>query len=402
MTGRTRALARLAASATAALMVGRVVLAITDPASSDASSAPQVPGGGVPVALFEATVLIVLALLGLVVASRRPSNPVGWILCVIPVSLALLVLASHAFWSLQLGGHEDTAKYAAWLASFIWAPAMVPALTLFPLLFPTGRPPTPRWRWVVAVAVAAAVLVPLGVAFTPGRLEDYGIENPLGVGAAAEIAGGFGFALMLVGMVAALASMVVRFRRSHGEERQQLKWVTAAAALFVVIFVAPLDKLAGYSEDVGFELLLIGLLIVGGAVAIAMLRYRLYDIDVVVNRTLVYGLLTAMLAGVYAGSVLLLQLVLSGITQGSGFAVAVSTLAVAALFGPARRRIQTAVDHRFFRRKYDAARTLEAFGGRLRNEVDLVALNVELESVVRETLQPSHVSVWLRHPGAAP
>jgi hypothetical protein len=203
-----------------------------------------------------------------------------------------------------------------------------------------------------------------------------------------------GFAMMIAGMFAAAASLVIRFRRSRGEERQQLKWVTAAAALFVVIFVTPSDQIAG--DDVGFATLLVGLLIIAGAVAIAMLRYRLYDIDVVINRTLVYGALTATLAAAYLGGVLLLQLALRPLTESSNLAIAGSTLAVAALFRPARSRIQHAVDRRFYRRKYDAQRTLEAFSARLRDQVDLGALNSELSAVVTETLQPAHVSLWLR------
>jgi hypothetical protein len=164
--------------------------------------------------------------------------------------------------------------------------------------------------------------------------------------------------------------------------------------LFVALFVFPSQQIVG--EDAGFATLLFGLLIVAAAVAISILKYRLYDIDVVINRTLVYGSLTATLAGVYAGSVLLLQLALSGLTQGSGLAVAASTLAVAGLFRPVRGRIQKTVDRRFFRSRYDATRTLQAFGARLRDEVDLGELTADLQAVVTETLRPAHVSLWLR------
>jgi len=388
-----------------ALAAARLGLAIADPASSDAGSAPKVPGGGIPVAAFEALVLGALAVIGAVVASRRPRNPVGWILCAIPISLGLLILGGHLYWSVALAHPEETrlAELLAWLASWIWIPAMVPALTLFPLLFPSGRPPTPRWRWIQWVAIAACPALFVGEAFGPGPLQEYPVANPFGaeggLGAAVEAVGWLGSALMLVAILASAASLVVRFRRSHGEERQQLKWVTAAAALLVVIFFTPTASFAG--EDVGFASLLLGLLVVAAAVAIALLRHRLYDIDVVVNRTLVYGALTATLAGAYLGSVLLLQLALRPLTEESGLAIAASTLAVAALFRPARARIQALVDRRFYRRKYDAARTLEAFSARLRDEVDLDTLAAELRAVVGDTMAPAHVSLWLREPGDA-
>ena len=404
MRRRAGAIAWTACGVTVTLAAARLGLAIADPESSSAASGPLVPGGGIPVAAFEALVLIMLGVIGAVVASRHPNNAVGWILCAIPVSLGLLILGSHLYWSIVLEHPEgsEVAEFLAWLTSWIWIPAMVPALILFPLLFPSGFPLTPRWGALVWVAVAACLAVFVGTAFAPGRLEEYPIQNPLGAEGAlkipVEVIGGLGFALMLVGMLASAASLVIRFRRSRGDERQQLKWVTAAAALFLVIFVFPTDKIAG--DDVGFASLLLGLLIIAAAVAVAMLRYRLYDIDVVINRTLVYGALTATLAACYLGGVLLLQVVLRPLTEESNLAIAGSTLAVAALIRPARARIQAVVDRRFYRRKYDAQRTLEAFSARLRNQVDLGALNSELSAVITETLQPAHVSLWLRAPKA--
>jgi hypothetical protein len=194
--------------------------------------------------------------------------------------------------------------------------------------------------------------------------------------------------------VASMASLLIRFRGASGTTRRQIAWVVYGAAVAVVM------SIIGVFLDVGglFNTLEASALVAG--LAVAMFRYRLYDIDVVINRTLVYGALTAMLAGIYIGSVLLLQLLLSGLTQDSGLAVAVSTLAVAALFRPARAGIQGAVDRRFYRRKYDAARTLERFGARLRDELDLDALGRELRTVVADTMQPASVSLWLRAPEA--
>jgi hypothetical protein len=394
--GRATTIAWTVCGLTVALAAGRLGLAIVDPESSSAARDPRVPGGGIPVAAFECVVLIALGVIGAVVASRQPRNAVGWILCAIPVSLGLLVLGAHGYWSLAFARDTEAAELTAWLASWIWIPAMVTVLTLFPLLFPTGRPPTSRWRPVIWVAIAAGALLFVGEAFGPGRFEDYPVDNPFGAGTAAEVAGLVGFALMLGATLASLAAIVIRFRRSQGEERQQLKWVTAAAALFVVIFITPTDMVAG--DDVGFASLLLGLLIIAAAVGVAMLRYRLYDIDVVINRTLVYAVLTATLAAAYLGSVLLLQVVLRPLTEESSLAIAGSTLAVAALFRPARARIQAAVDRRFYRRKYDAARTLERFGVRLRDQVALDNLSTELRTVVAETMQPAHVTLWLRTP----
>jgi hypothetical protein len=402
---RTRshgALAWGACALTASLAVARVVLAIVDPLSSHTTSDPRVPGGGIPVAVFEAVVLIALGVIGAVVASRQPRNAVGWILCVIPISLGVVILGSHAYWSLAFA-HPDgssAADFVAWLASWAWIPGMLPAVTLFPLLFPSGHPPTPRWRPIAWVAIAAGPALFINQAFAPGQFEEYPVENPVGAEGALElpvqVIGALAFVLMLVAMIASAASLVVRFRRSRGEERQQLKWVTAAFVLFVLIFVAPTDTV--FNDDVGFASLLFGLLIIAAAVAVAMLRYRLYDIDVVINRTLVYGALTATLAALYLGSVLLLQLVLRPLTEESNLAIAGSTLAVAALFRPARTRIQAVVDRRFYRRRYDAARTLESFGARLRDQVALDNLSAELRTVVAETMQPAHVSLWLRAP----
>ncbi len=232
-------------------------------------------------------------------------------------------------------------------------------------------------------------------AFSPGRLSGFPRDNPFGLGGAGgELAEAlaFSYALVTIAFLAAAASVVVRLRRASGDERQQLKWLASAGVLvFVGVLTTNLNLVGGDAFPI-----FVGQIAVAVAVGVAILRYRLYDIDVVINRTLVYGALTATLAGTYLGSVLLLQLALSGVTANNSLAVAGSTLAVAALFQPARRRIQATVDRRFYRHKYDAARTIEAFGAHLRDEVDLDALALELRAVVGETMQPAHVSLWIR------
>jgi hypothetical protein len=249
--------------------------------------------------------------------------------------------------------------------------------------------------WCAGLGMAGAFMTQ---GLTPGALEDYPqVANPYGVHSSVlSLLTGLSALLTVVGVVGSSASLIVRFRRARGELRQQIKWLAFAgvvAAVTLLVGTVGYDVLGEAVANVAIMLSVLGLPLAAG---IAILRHRLYDIDVVINRALVYGALTATLAAGYLGGVLLLQLVLSGITQGSGLAVAVSTLAVAALFRPARARIQEAVDRRFYRRKYDAQRTLEGFSTRLRDQVDLTALSSDLSGVVRETLQPAHVTLWLR------
>jgi hypothetical protein len=269
---------------------------------------------------------------------------------------------------------------------------MVPAGTFLPLLFPTGRPLTPRWAVVVWLAAVAVALSFVSSAFKAGPLDGApAVDNPLGIDSpAVVIIGKIGGFLLIPALVASILSLVLRFRSSSGVERQQIKWVASAALLLPLAATG-----LGLGGEASWPLILIALVIVAIAVTIAMLRYRLYDIDVVINRALVYGCLTATLVATYLASVLLLQLALEPFTQGSGLAVAASTLAAAALVRPARTRIQAIVDRRFFRRKYDAALTLERFGARLRDEVDLDTVRSDLRTAVAETMQPAHVSLWV-------
>jgi hypothetical protein len=354
------------------------------------------------------------AWVGALVASRQARNPIGWLLLAIGITLALGALVDA---SLMLDD-APARGLSAWLSDWTWYVWLTLAGIFLPLLFPTGRPLSPPWRRVLWLGVAALVLSVLGSAFDPGRLDvdsAVPVDNPFGIGGAmadvwpvmsraGDVLAGIAFAL-------AAASLVVRFRRSRGVERQQLKWFAyvgllaatgLAVAMAQVLFGAQPseDTEGGWLEVVGAVgwFTALGAIVFGIPLAtgMAILRHRLYDIDVVINRTLVYGALTATLAGAYLGSVLLLQLALGPLTEDNGLAIAGSTLGVAALFRPARARIQGLVDRRFYRRKYDAAHTIERFGARVRDEVELESLSAELRGVVADTMQPAHVSLWLR------
>jgi hypothetical protein len=385
---------------TALVAATRLVLTVVDPGAAD----PSGFGDSVPMAVFELVSFTTLATIGALVASRQPRNAVGWCICAAPFLLAAGTLAERAYASAVEGG--SAAQLALWITNWSWVPALVPVLTLVPLLFPTGSPPAPRWRWVGWLAACGGFAVIVGFAFAPGPLENYpDVVNP--VGASADLSGlidaitGLGFLLLACAVLASAGALILRFARSRGVEREQLKWVATATVVSAVgwSLMATIGSLVDSptgSLDVGWILLVMGMLIIAAAVGIAMLRYRLYDIDVVINRTIVYGALTATLAVTYLGTVLLLQLGLGGLTSDSSLAVAGSTLAVAAIFRPARNRIQRLVDRRFYRRRYDAQQTLETFGSRLRDQVALDSLSAELRGVVTETMQPAHVSLWLR------
>jgi hypothetical protein len=374
--------------ATAATLLASVLRILIAGASHDVPADLEAGAGDLvwPVVVFG------FAFVGALIASRHPGNAVGWIFCLGAVAFSLSGLAeSYAVYTLfaDPGGMLGGGEAMAWLSVWVWVLGGVPLIILFPLLFPNGKLLSPRWRPVVGVALAALVILSVGIALAPGRFDDLSpVENPYGVGGAAGDAfsamQGLGWLLLILALIASAASLVLRFRRSRGVERLQLKWVAAAGVVLVASFLL---------WEVWEGIAPLGILAMVLAAGIAILRHRLYDIDVVINRTLVYGALTATLAATYVGLVLLLQLVLS---PGSDLAIAGSTLAVAALFRPARARIQAAVDRRFYRRKYDAQLTLEGFSGRLRDEVEIDSLSVALRKVVADTMQPAHVSLWLR------
>jgi hypothetical protein len=375
-----------------------------------ALSAP-LPPGREPIlipTIIQDVLLVLYGTLGALVASRRPRNPIGWIFCAMAVALGLLS-AAYGYADYALYAREDVlpgGELAAWLANWLpIAPVFVAPCFLF-LLFPDGRPASPRWRPVIWAVGVVAVVAILAAALDPGRLYSFPtIENPFGpadpLGEIARFANDLtDFAAIPVFLVS-LASMVVRLRHAQGRERLQLKWVAYAATLTATSFAASFlaDLLTDWRvpADAFFLLGVVGFACIPVAASVAILRHRLYDIDLLINRTLVYGTLSVVLALVYLGGVVSLQWIFVVLTgQGSQLAIVASTLAIAALFNPLRRRIQGFIDRRFYRRKYDAAKTLARFSSKLRDETDLDALSDELVAVVRETVQPAHVSLWLR------
>jgi hypothetical protein len=358
--------------------------------------------------LFFLVGVIASALVGAVVASRRPRNPIGWFFVLSSLSFAIAeATLRYAVYGLVIApGSLPLAHAMAWPSSWSWVPGVVLVLIFVPVYFPNGRLLSPRWRPVLWLALLVSVTLAVLWAFAPGATSGVrGVTNPLGIEALHPVAEVTGVLLPIV-FLASLLSLVVRFWRSRGEERQQMKWLTyAAATIFAMILLATLlDTVAANSALAKVGEPLTGAMFAGMpvAVGIAILKHRLYDIDLLINRTLVYGALTATLVAVYVGSIVVLQGLLRTLTgQESQLAIVASTLAVAALFNPLRQRLQGFIDRRFYRRKYDARKTLETFSATLRDETDLDALRGEVVGVVAETMQPAHVSLWLRPDSAA-
>jgi hypothetical protein len=338
---------------------------------------------------------------GAVIISRHPNNVIGWLLCAGGLAIGLNHFSTeYAIYSLVAQpGSLPGATVFTWLAYWVYVPALGSAIFLF-LLFPTGRLPSRRWRWFAGLSAVATLVGAVCASFSSGTGYLGPLPNPLGIESIGDLSLIVSPILYILGLLAVI-SMLGRLRRGTGIERQQIKWFAYASA---VTFIGGLVQHNLFPVIdvwwvwwVGFVVGTIGLLGQPVALGIAILRYRLYEIDLIINRTLVYGSLTAMLVGVYVGTIVLLQGLLRTLTgQESQLAIVASTLAVAALFTPLRRLIQGFIDRRFYRRKYDAAKTLEAFSAKLRDETDLDALNAELVGVVRDTMQPAHVSLWLR------
>ena len=355
---------------------------------------------------FNNTLIVVDVTVGAIVASRRPENPVGWLL-----GLASLVIsishfsAQYAIYALLAQPNSLPAgEVLAWIVSWL-LPIMIGLQVFYLLLFPTGRLPSRRWRWLAWLTVAFVLVGVILSAFSSGAyLGSLGpIRNPLGIEGFTNVYKAFLYTVSPLLFVAVALSLFMRLRQAVGVERQQLKWFAYAAAIFamgiVLINVPFAIDTPSWFEWGGEAIFTAAGTAIPISIGIAILRYRLYDIDVVINRTLVYGSLTVLLALIYFGGVATTQALFRVLTdqeEQPQLAIVVSTLLIAALFNPLRRRIQEFIDRRFYRRKYDARKTLETFSARLRDETNLEALNAELVGVVRETMQPTHVSLWLR------
>ena len=333
---------------------------------------------------------------GALVVAHRPGNAIGWVFSAIGLLAVTGAMAEeYAGYAVRIHpGQLPGGVVAGWYSSWAWFPTVALVVIFTPLLFPDGRPPSPAWRPVAWLAVAGTAAAVVLAALQPTiELDDGHVaDNPIGVAGIPDPEDGILNLLLGLLVVAAVVSLVVRFRRSRGDERLQLKWFTYAAALLPLILLG--DLLPDAASSVLFA---VGISLLPVAAGIAVLRYHLYEIDRLINRTLVYGLLTALLAGVYAGLVVLLGRLFGELGgRPPSWAVAGATLAVATLFQPARRRIQRAVDRRFNRRRYDAARTIAAFSTRLREQLDLDTLTAELCAVASQTIEPRSVSLWLR------
>jgi hypothetical protein len=359
----------------------------------------------VPVLLL---LFVTFSTIGAVIVSRRPDNTIGWLFCAASIAMSGGFTSQlYAEYALIDNVVLPGGLAALWLSS--WLPivglAVLPVFLLF--LFPTGRPASPAWGVVVRIATVTVGIGFVGQMFQPGPIEPFRFDNPLGVGGSTGgiltfIATAFSTSAIIFFVLGAV-SIVQRARRARGEERLQIKWFTYTASVMGFMFAASFAfSAAGFHglADIGFLIGTGALVALPIACGLAILKYRLYDIDRLVNKTLVYIALTAILLGGYAAGVLLIQSVLP-IPDDSEAAVALSTLAMAALFRPLRARIQDLVDRRFYRSRYDAAHAIESFGSRLRHETDLDSLTADLIGVVTRTVQPTEVSLWLRRAEAA-
>jgi hypothetical protein len=388
------------AALSVALLVGGIVLS-----RAASSTAPDLPFGGETndaSVVANLVTLLTFSVVGAIIASRHPRNTIGWLFCSVGVTIGLNSFAGDyaEYWLAGGTSMKSVAETAAWFSSWAWILLTYVPTTFVLLLFPDGRPPSPRWRlvaWGAALGIAGCVV---GYALEAGPLEDFPqIANPYGVdGPVVGMVGVAGSIVAAGALVASAVSLIVRMRHARSEQRQQIKWLAYGGTVVVgTICVGGLINLWNVPVSIVVSnVALLGLPVFTG---IAIVKHHLYDIDLLINRTLVYGSLTTMLVAVYVGGIVLSQRVFVGLTgheELPQLAIVASTLLIAALFAPLRRRIQATIDRRFYRRKYDAAKMLSVFSARLREETDLSTLSDDLVGVVKETVQPEHVTLWLR------
>jgi len=416
---------------TVALGLGTVTLmvALTRAASAPGSPVPSEVAAGLRLSglgwlqtVFYLATACAFAALGAVLVARQsrqpqPARALGWLFCAFGVVGGVRYFAEYyaAYALFVAPGVLPGGLAAAWVQHWIWLVVVMFLVALVPLRFPTGRLVSARWRpaWWLAVGATAAESLLLAFAPIPlgNVLDGAHVLNPLGVaglGAAPSALNFVALLALLASMLLAAASLLVRLRRARGVERQQIKWFAYSAILLGLLIVSQtvVQNVLGVSSlaldlawTLSFFVAIIGLPVATG---LAILRYRLFDIDVLINRTLVYGTLSAVLAALYFGVVVGMQTLVGAVNStaaSSQVIIVASTLLIAALFNPLRHAIQATIDRRFYRRKYDAARTLAAFSATLRSEVELAEVSAHLLTVVNETMQPAHVSLWLRPPG---
>jgi Na+-transporting NADH:ubiquinone oxidoreductase subunit NqrE len=344
------------------------------------------------------------SIIGAIIASRLPANPVGWLFCAAACTIAVECLsAEYAIYTLVARPDSLPAGEAlAWLAFWAWIPS-IGCIVLSLLLFPNGRLPSSSWSWVAWLSVLLTIAGAVWVALSPGAIGNLGsIHNPLGIEGLPRGYKPVQTIMSALLLVAAVSTLGLRLLRTRGIEHQQIKWpafVAVMAAVGSILYDTAISEAIGlrWLEWAGYVVVVAALVSFPISVGIAIVRYRLYDIDRIINRTLVYGALTVVLVAVYFGGIVVMQRTFVALTgQKSTLAVVASTLLIAALFTPLRKRTQRFIDRSFYRSKYDAAKTLEGFSMKLRDETDLEALSEDLVGVVRETMQPAHVSLWLR------
>src|SRR5829696_6031215 len=344
---------------------------------------------------------VLFSTVGAIVASRRAENPVGWLFCLLGLAFSIGHFSSQYTIYAQLAQSDllPAGQALAWISSWILPPIIGLQVLSF-LLFPTGRLPSRRWMWLAWLTVGSAVVGTITSAFSFGANAGLApVRNPLGIEGFSNAYDAV-LTLLTVLTVPAALSPFARLRRAGGVERQQLKWFAYAVGIYAIatalnVIIIAIDAPRWFEWTANAIFTAAGTTI-PISIGIAILRYRLYDIDVIINRTLVYGSLTATLIGLYFGGIVVLQWVFVVLTgQRSTLAVVASTLFIAALFTPLRRRIQAFIDRRFYRRKYDAAKTLEEFGATLRDATDLDGLTEKVTGVIRKTVQPAYVSIWL-------